>query len=93
LVYTYTKNANYQRKKKIGTMILIDNTGRLVSTKSIKELHEFAKKLGLKQSWYQSGKQPHYKTKNKIYDAIVEGARRVDPKELARKTWWNNNEK
>lgn len=72
-------------------MILVDKNGHLISSNSEKELHEFAKIIKLKKSWYQNGKHPHYDltTKKKVYEAIAEGARRVDPKELIKKAWWN----
>jgi hypothetical protein len=72
-------------------LILVDKIGHLVSEDSEEDLHEFAKKLGLKRSWYQDGKHPHYDltAKNKIYDAIAEGARRVSPRELVKRAWWN----
>ena len=35
-------------------MILFDDIGHLVSTKSAEELHTFVKRIGLKREWYQT---------------------------------------
>jgi hypothetical protein len=41
-------------------MIYTDNV-HLVSDSSLKELHEFAKKVGIKRCWFHSGSRwPHY---------------------------------
>lgn len=53
------------------------------SDTSVEELHEFAKKIGLKRSWFQDRRIPHYDiTKGKRFQAIKNGA-----KELPRNEW------
>lgn len=53
--------------------------GHLFGT-DLEELHEFAKKIGLKREWYQGSKFPHYDlTRGKRRLAINKGAVRVAP--------------
>lgn len=55
--------------------------GHLFGT-DLDELHEFARRLGLRRSWYQGGKKhfPHYDlTKNKRRQAIELGATDIEP--------------
>lgn len=53
--------------------------GHLFGT-DLEELHEFAKKLGLKREWYQGKNFPHYDlTANKRRAAISKGAIPVAP--------------
>jgi hypothetical protein len=72
-------------------MIYYDGTGHLISDESLEELHAFAKKLGLKKSWFQekSGRNyhPHYDltTLNKREDAAKRGATYVSPQTLLRR--------
>lgn len=75
-------------------MILYDSMGHMVSDSSEKELHIFAKKIGLKQEWYQKGKHPHYDlTTNRMKSkAFLSGAYLVHPKELLRRVWWKKEE-
>lgn len=48
-------------------------------TSDIDELHEFAKKLGLKREWFQLKTAPHYDlTKNKRQQAINNGAKVIE---------------
>lgn len=51
---------------------------------SLEELHEFAKKLGLKRSWFQNhARLPHYDlTENKRRQAVRLGAIEVDRKKI-----------
>lgn len=47
----------------------------LFSDSSVEELHKFAKKLGLRKSWFQDSTLPHYDlTKNKRGVAMRAGA-------------------
>jgi len=72
-------------------MIIFDEIGHLVSTESEEELHQFAKMIGLRRSWYQTNKNnPHYvltisgmRGKARRFGAI-----QVDPIELIKKAWW-----
>jgi len=50
---------------------------------SVDELHAFAKRLGLRRSWYQARSSPHYDvTANKHALALRIGAKLVDRREL-----------
>ena len=79
--------------------IVFDWMGHMVSTESAEELHEFARKLGLKREWYQT---PGYGDKHAHYDlttgrmknkARLLGATEVIPWELVEKAWWYNDPK
>lgn len=49
----------------------------------IDELHEMAKKIGLRRSWFQDSTFPHYDlTKSKRLKALAEGATEVELGEL-----------
>lgn len=66
-------------------MILIDRVGHLVSTSSLEELHEFAKKINLRRYWFQEGrgKHPHYDVWGvKFVDALEAGATLVESREI-----------
>jgi len=48
-------------------------------TSDVEELHEFAKKIGLKREWFQEKTAPHYDlTANKRRQAIDNGATPVE---------------
>jgi hypothetical protein len=76
-------------------MILIDNVGHMISTKSENELHEFAVQLGLKHEWYQNvgadSRHPHYDltTARMRRKAVRSGAVKVSATELFSRAWWN----
>ncbi len=78
-------------------MILIDRMGHMVSDQSEEELHAFARKIGLKKSWYQvgspDGRQAHYEltTNRRQHAALKAGARIVTLRELLQRAWWYNN--
>ena len=71
-------------------VILTDGT-HLVSTDSLQELHEFARKIGLKRHWFQrgkSGRHPHFD----LWGGMLEkarraGAERVTSKELVQRAF------
>ena len=49
----------------------------------VKELHEFAQKIGLKKEWYQPKSFPHYDVTGKIYEKALEcGAQFTTGKKL-----------
>jgi hypothetical protein len=50
----------------------------------IQEVHEFAKRIGLKKEWFQNKKYPHYDltTKRMFNKALKYGAKFVSTKEL-----------
>ena len=49
---------------------------------TLEELHAMAGLLGLKPSWFQDGKYPHYDlTANKRYDATHLGAQEITTRE------------
>ena len=77
-------------------MILIDQYGHLVTDSDLDELHEFAKKLGLKRSWFQiSGNQIfHYDltTARKREQALALGAIFVDGREVVRRAIRKEND-
>jgi hypothetical protein len=66
------------------TMIYVDNAfiswkrgiwSHLVSDTSEQELHLFAQRIGLRRSWFQDGRNPHYDvTKSVRAKAIILGA-------------------
>lgn len=65
-------------------MIYIDKAGHLVS-RDINKLHEFAKSIGLKRSWFQNhSRHPHYDctSQSKIKLAIAKGAKLAEAKEI-----------
>jgi hypothetical protein len=67
--------------------VLIDPIGHMVSTLSLKELHVFAWRIGLKWEWFQGPPQhriPHYDltTARMIRKAIDAGAEVVQSREL-----------
>ena len=51
---------------------------------SVEELHAFARRLGLKRSWFQSKSDlPHYDlTEGKRFQAIARGAIEIDAKKF-----------
>jgi hypothetical protein len=60
----------------------------------VEELHSMAKSLGLKRSWFQDGRMPHYDlVESKRVLAIKKGAIEVTGIELARKCWLSLMEK
>ncbi|MEW5804326.1 MAG: DUF4031 domain-containing protein [bacterium] len=72
-------------------MILVDYMGHMVSTESAEELHNFARILGLKRSWYQShADHPHYDltTARMRMKAVRMGATETDPVDLLKRAWW-----
>ncbi len=84
-------------------MIIFDGIGHMVSTESAEELHEFARKIGLKREWYQNPSKGskvqrqvhgdylcHYDltTPNARQRAQRYGATRVSPEDIIRKAWW-----
>jgi len=74
-------------------MILIDGLGHMVSDESEQELHEFARKLGLKRRWYQDHpKHPHYDltTERARQRALSLGAEKVKATEILKRAWWSN---
>lgn len=66
-------------------MILTDGI-HLISDSSIGELHEFARRIGLKREWFQEHFHPHYDltTKRMSEKAVKAGAKEVDTKQLIR---------
>ena len=81
-------------------MILIDYFGHKVATESEMELHQFARKLGLKRSWFQkplkdSKRHSHYDltTTRKKNQAIKLGAKQVPIKDIIEKAWWAKEDK
>lgn len=76
-------------------MILVDYHGHMVATESEIELHQFARKIGLKREWFQnSGRFPHYDltTKRKINKAIRMGATEVLIRDIRTRAWWAKEE-
>lgn len=76
-------------------MILIDHLGHMVATESEEELHIFARKIGLKRTWFQQPKNPsmrhaHYDltTQRKINQAIANGAEQIG-REILTRAWWS----
>jgi len=72
-------------------MILVDAFGHMVATDNETELHKFARKMGLKKSWYQRrDSHPHYDLlNNKMIDqAIEEGAQLASSRRILREAWW-----
>ncbi len=52
-----------------------NHVSHLTTDGDIEELHAFAKRLGLKRSWFQGGRHPHYDlTGSKRVQAIQLGA-------------------
>ena len=66
-------------------MIYIDNRGHMVAN-TLDELHRFARKIGLKRTWFQDKKHPHYDltTQRMIDKAIINGAVPVSSREIIR---------
>lgn len=55
----------------------------MTSDTSLEELHSFAAKLGMRRSWFQDGRRPHYDlTKAKREQAVRLGAREVSARLL-----------
>ena len=78
-------------------LIIFDCLGHMTSTESAAELHEFARRIGLKREWYQT---PGYGEKHAHYDLTTRrmmnkakncGAKEVHPFELVKRAWWNCN--
>ena len=75
-------------------MILIDSLGHMISTDSAEELHQFAKKLGLKREWYQTPghgeNHSHYDlTTNRMKDKAKRmGVKKVHPFDIIKRAWW-----
>lgn len=84
-------------------MIIFDGMGHMVSTESAKELHEFARSIGLKREWYQTPGRGEYASRRlhperyNHYDlttfsmrekARTAGAEFVQPPEILRRAWW-----
>jgi hypothetical protein len=78
-------------------MILTDSL-HLVSTKSLQELHEFARRIRLSREWFQNHHIPHYDLfGTKRLDAVEAGARLVTARQLVRRAirrealrpWWD----
>ena len=66
-------------------MIYIDKIGHLITDGPIEELHGFARKLGLRRSWFQGkSRHPHYDctTPYMRTKAVAMGARYVHPREI-----------
>lgn len=60
----------------------------MVSDTSLEELHEFAKKIGLKREWFQDNpKHPHYDltTNRAKFRAIGNGAVLVPSRDLVKR--------
>lgn len=52
-------------------------------TSNLEELHEFAKRIGLKRSWFQDQTFPHYDlTASKRALALKHGATEINPGEF-----------
>jgi len=66
--------------------IYCDTMGHLISDVDLKELHEFAARIGLKRAWFQDKHYPHYDltTPNALRRAIGAGAVRISPKDLVK---------
>lgn len=70
--------------------ILIDINGHLVSDTSLEELHAFARRIGLRASWFQHrGRIPHYDLTSwrMRRRAMRAGAEKVSARELARRAF------
>ena len=66
-------------------MILTDGA-HLVSTRSCKELHRFAREIGLLREWFQDHRIPHYDLMgHKRRLAVRAGATKVSVRELVRR--------
>ena len=59
-------------------------TAHLISDQSPEELHEFAGKIGMRRSWFQAGRWPHYDLLGQrvIDKAIAAGAQGVTGRQL-----------
>jgi hypothetical protein len=73
-------------------MVYYDNIGHMISDSGLDELHEFARKLGLKREWFQDKDNgafyyPHYDltTVNARHRAEMAGAIKIGPKDIVRK--------
>lgn len=65
-------------------MILTDGI-HLVSDTSLQELHEFARKIGLKRHWFQRGKSrrhPHYDLFRGMHGKAMEAGAHLVPTRL-----------
>lgn len=50
---------------------------------TLEELHAFAASIGMKRSWFQGGRRPHYDlTERRRAAAVALGAREVDDREF-----------
>lgn len=74
-------------------MIYVDVSGHMITDGEEEELHLFAEQLGLKRSWYQNLRHPHYDLITRrpykpntrlITKAISLGAIMVSSKEIVR---------
>ncbi len=66
-------------------MIYTDKVGHLISSTSLEELHQFAKTIGLRRSWFQDKpRYPHYDltTERAKQRAANAGAQVIDSKRL-----------
>lgn len=71
--------------------IIFDSIGHLVSTESETELHCFARRIKLAESWYQNHPEhPHYDltTKRAQTRAELAGAIKVSSQDLLELAWW-----
>lgn len=66
--------------------ILLDNH-HLVSDTSLKELHDFALRIGMKREWFQDHRFPHYDvlSETKWLKAMSLGAQMVTSREIVRR--------
>jgi len=66
--------------------VYIDRMGHMVAdTKS--ELHAFAKKIGLKEEWYQDKRLPHYDVwGSMVKHALDGGAEQISYREMVQRS-------
>ena len=68
-------------------MIFIDSQGHMVSDTSLEELHRFARRLRLKEEWFQNHPiHPHYDltTDRKRQQAFKFGAKLASSREISK---------
>ena len=76
-------------------MIIYDHWGHMVSTESAKELHEFARAMGLDRRLYHvNGKGEHHAHYDLLGRHLKEragllGAVKVRARELVERAWWS----
>jgi hypothetical protein len=78
-------------------MILYDHWGHMVSTESLEELHEFARKIGLdKRLFHTDGRGEYHAHYDLLTDrlkkrALTSQAVKVRARELVERAWWSKS--